>query len=172
MVASVLPADVPSPSIHEGDPVSELNTDRDCLLSSGSSTDDVTRTAPSTVRIVDGLPLRTFWSILSRDLGYDLQPLPHNEWLARVEDMIAAKGPSHVFFPFLHTLKQENVNEGGERSDRTCEVAISAAAEADGEGTTISEASYGRVEAAIRRNVQYLIEVRFLPAPDPAGSRE
>jgi thioester reductase-like protein len=122
----------------------------------------------SIVRILDGVPLRTFWTVLSHSFGYDLQPLPTRDWLSRLQEVVTAKGPSHVFFPFLDTLEQEKDNTPftveGAASDRTPERANKVMAAGIGREGATSAADYGDVEDVIRRNVEYLIDVGFLPA--------
>lgn len=73
-----------------------------------------------------------------------------------------------MFFPFLDTLEQEKDNTTftveGAASDRTPERANKVMAAGIGREGATSAADYGDVEDVIRRNVEYLIDVGFLPA--------
>lgn len=99
-------------------------------------------------RIRTGLPFSTLWHTLQHGFGYPLRPLPQAEWLSSIEATVLASGSEHALFPLLATLEKSAGSVGTEEP--------------------VPEqylASRERVQEAVMRNVKWLIEVGFLPAP-------
>ncbi|KAI9642951.1 hypothetical protein NHQ30_008685 [Ciborinia camelliae] len=101
------------------------------------------------VGIIDGLPVREFWSILGRDFGYIIKPLSQEEWLDAIHADIDSRHDSHPLWPLIHNLEKEQGKMGVPVYEIPQELKV---------GTPLS-----RVEAAIRKNVEYLRGVGFLP---------
>lgn len=108
------------------------------------------RTAATTTRILDGLPLADFWHLLTTDFGYDLRGVEGPEWWSRMRTNVEAKGPSHCLWPLSYMLEEV---KGG----------IGSAAPTTERGSLHDEATE-RVKAAVRMNVRHLQEIGFLPA--------
>lgn len=100
------------------------------------------------VGIIEGLPVREFWSILGRDFGYNIEPLNQEEWLDVVHADIDSKRESHLLWPLVHNLEKENGKMGMSMDEIPQDLKV---------GTPSS-----RVEAAIRKNVEYLRGIGFL----------
>lgn len=105
----------------------------------------------STIDILDGLPVQDFWAILS-DLGYDLAPMHQDAWMDAVQTDIDVRHESHPLWPLLHTFETDH----GRLGVPTTQIWQDSRATA---GTA-------RVKAAIRRNVEFMCEVGFLPRPN------
>ncbi|KAE8314643.1 hypothetical protein BDV41DRAFT_587139 [Aspergillus transmontanensis] len=93
--------------------------------------------------VLGGLSLGEFWGVLSTDIGYHLEPLAEEEWLQALEADILRRRESHPLFPFLLIIRQE----------------------AKSLGSKISHVRDSRVKRAVLGNIQYLINVGFLPRP-------
>ena len=97
--------------------------------------------------IRDGIPLLEFWDILREDLGYELRPVAHDKWMELLRKKVELRTESHPLWPVMHL-----VQEGNLASPRPKKLILE----------TMSE-----TKAAIRKNIEYLIEVGFLKAPEP-----
>lgn len=106
-------------------------------------------TSGPVVGIIDGLPVREFWSILGRDFGYMIKPVRQEEWLNAIHADIDTKHESHLLWPLIHNLEREHGKLGMPMDKIPPELRVST--------------SCLRVEAAIRKNIQYLREIGFLP---------
>lgn len=100
-------------------------------------------------RIRTGLPFSTLWHTLQHKFGYSLRSLPQAEWLSSIEAMVLAAGPEHPLFPLLATLEK---SAGSVGTDEVVPEQYLASSE--------------RVEEAVLKNVQWLIEGGFLPKPE------
>ena len=124
----------------------------------------VTHTAfhhtPTTTKILDGLPMHEFWTIVAR--AYKLQPLNASAWWIRLRAHVEASGSSHGLWPLLYML---------EPARGTLSSPVPAAPErefsppppAQAEEQTALERE--RVERALRKNIGYLQSIGFLPPP-------
>ena len=104
--------------------------------------------ATTTTRLTSGLRLSSLWHILtssSTTHGYKLTPLPHAEWLSRLRARVFQTGESHPLFPLLHILDRDG-GVVGEEED----------VDVDGSEVVV-------VEEAVRKNVEFLVRVGFLP---------
>ena len=106
------------------------------------------RTA-NVVKILDGMPVSRFWGILKHGLGYELHPLDSKSWADRTYKRIEEKGERHQLWPLLQT-----VEEGQGRIGAPC----------DPQGMV--DMDEPRIQAAVKRNVEYLSSIGFLPMPD------
>lgn len=96
-------------------------------------------------QVLDGLLFSDLWALLAEKFGYELQPLPHEEWLKCLYSAIAAEQEEHLLFPLLHTLEKDNGKVGSTEIPMGVE-------------------SAALMREVVGRNVEYLIEVGFLPA--------
>ncbi|MCJ1281400.1 hypothetical protein MMC26_000719 [Xylographa opegraphella] len=103
--------------------------------------------APHVDRVLDGLPFARVWALLSDEFGYALEPLPYEAWMERLRARVGERREAHGLFPMLHVLERD----GGQ-------VGVEVEKWWDMEG----EAEMMRV---VKRNVEYLIEIGFLPRP-------
>ncbi|TGO52808.1 hypothetical protein BCON_0134g00010 [Botryotinia convoluta] len=96
----------------------------------------------------EGLPVREFWSVLERNFGYKIKPLKQAKWLAAIYADIDSKHESHPLWPLIHNLEKEQGKLGMPIDQIPQDVKLS---------------TPSGIEAAIRKNVEYLREVGFLP---------
>lgn len=101
------------------------------------------------VKILDGIPVSDFWSTLKYELGYELHPLSSESWMNRIYKDIEAKGEKHQLWPLLQT-----VEEGHGRIGAPC----------DPRG--IVDIDEQRIKTAVKKNVEYLSSIGFLPKPN------
>lgn len=138
----------------------------------------VTRTAfhpastPTTTKILDGLPMHQFWTVVAR--AYTLQPLNASVWWTRLRDHVEASGSSHGLWPLLYMLEPARGTVSSpvpapEPDTRPMsERDFSPIAPARGEDETASGRE--RVERALRKNIEYLQSIGFLPPPTAGGA--
>ena len=106
------------------------------------------RTA-NVVKILDGMPVSRFWEILKHGLGYELHPLDSNSWTTRTYKRIEERGERHQLWPLLQTV-EEGQGRIGTPYDPQGMVDI----------------DQRRVQAAVKKNVEYLGSIGFLPMPN------
>ncbi|KAL2043784.1 hypothetical protein N7G274_003303 [Stereocaulon virgatum] len=96
-------------------------------------------------RLLDGLRFSNLWALLADGFGYRFEALEQEEWMTRLKNKIMETQENHMLFPLLHILERDgrSVGEKLEQSD---------------------EYDPGAVVEAVRKNVEYLIGVGFLPA--------
>lgn len=111
-------------------------------------------------RITNGLRLSSLWHMLTSTHGYRLLPLPQPEFLSRLRSRIFQVGESHCLFPLLHILERDGGSVGEEY------VPVKGSMDVDMEGSGKGEEV---MEEAVRRNVEYLIQVGFLPRAGRGG---
>ncbi|KAA8571693.1 hypothetical protein EYC84_001676 [Monilinia fructicola] len=85
------------------------NVARTVLECCDASRDDFTG---SHVGIIEGLPVREFWSIVGRDFGYNIEPLRQEEWLDAIYADIDSKHEKHPLWPLIHNLDKEHGKMG------------------------------------------------------------
>ena len=103
------------------------------------------------VKILDGIPVSGFWSILKDELGYVLDPLDSDLWMDRISTEIEAKGEKHHLWPLLQIIEEHQGKLGSPCNPRG-----------------VIDMDDGRIKAAVKKNVQYLTSIGFLPKPDGA----
>ena len=101
------------------------------------------------VKILDGMPVSSFWEILKHGLGYELHPLSSQLWADRTCTRIEERGEKHQLWPLLQV-----VEDGQGRIGAPC----------DPQGMV--DMDEHRIQAAVKRNVEYLCSIGFLPMPD------
>ena len=62
--------------------------------------------------VADALPIVDFWAVFTQDLGYKLQPLPQDEWLAAVHADVEVQREAHPLWPLLLTLETDHERLG------------------------------------------------------------
>ena len=95
--------------------------------------------------IDDGIPLSDLWKIL-RDLKYELKSMTYNEWIVLLKQRVEVKKEKHPFWPVMHLIQDGNLADRRPKRMTSNETAL-------------------EIKAAIRKNVEYLIEIGFLKAP-------
>lgn len=127
------------------------------LSSALGETGEEERTSPFApyTAIDSDISIADFWRIVSEVLGGAgacLTPVSWEEWLLKVQGDLESEGERHVLWPVQHFL-------GRLGSPPTQKV--------NGSGVGAAEAgvSSRRVEAAVRKNVEYLLESGFLGVP-------
>lgn len=113
----------------------------------------------ATVRVPTRLRLSALWRILRTTYGYPLAPLPQTEWLARLRRRVFETGEAHVLFPLLHILDRDGgvVGEEGEEEEGLMTTNGSGSGSGSGSGDEVE------VEEVVRKNIEYLVRVGFLP---------
>ena len=149
-------------------------------------------------RVLNGLLFADLWALLREEFGYALEPVTHEAWMGRLKARIGEAQEAHGLFPLLHVLERDGGNIGEERV-AVDEAEAEAEAEAErgreshdaragaGAGAEARDRSEeatgagagtdpvvrgGEVGKSVKRNVEYLIEVGFLPRPRRADGAE
>lgn len=104
-----------------------------------------------TERVLSGLHFSDLWNMIDEMFMCHLEALPETEWLRRLRLQVMDVGESHLLFPLLEILEREGGNIG--------EVKATLEASSDKE-------TYDDAMAVIKRNLEYLIDVGFLPLPN------
>ncbi|MCJ1279558.1 hypothetical protein MMC21_007382 [Puttea exsequens] len=100
------------------------------------------------IKVLDGIPMLDFFSLLESVLGCDLQPLTSEAWMTRIYADIANKGERHCLWPLLQTVEQ-------------CKGLIGAPC--DPRGSVAFDER--RVRTAVKKNIEYLSDIGFLRTP-------
>lgn len=103
----------------------------------------------STVKVLDGVTVGQFWEVLTHECGYQLGPMDQATWLQAVGRDMEQKREAHHLWPLIDTLERDQGRLGSARmpSERS---AVDLAA----------------VRSAIKKNIEYLGLIGFLPMPD------
>ena len=101
------------------------------------------------IKILDGMPVSSFWEVLRHGLGYELHPLDPNSWTNRTYKSIEERGERHQLWPLLQI-----VEEGQGRIGTPCHP------------QGVKDIDQLRIQAAVKKNVEYLSSIGFLPMPD------
>ena len=100
------------------------------------------------VKILDGMPVSHFWEILKHALGCEMHPLDPDSWTDRTYKSIEERGERHQLWPLLQTVEEEQGRIGSPY-----------------EPQGMKDIDQRRVQAAVKRNVEYLSSIGFLPTP-------
>ena len=100
-------------------------------------------------KILRGISVQAFWKLLADEFGYNIQALHQDRWMESVQQDIDRKQEEHRLWPLLDTLE-----EGKGR------IGVSGK-HPEGEDA----AATLRLKNAIRKNVEYLINIGFFPPP-------
>ncbi|KAK6197012.1 hypothetical protein LQW54_010974 [Pestalotiopsis sp. IQ-011] len=80
----------------------------------GSYTDG--NSAPhAALRMMQGVPVRDFWRMVSEDAGITLQAMDFQDWLQIVNANVSRKGPSHLLWPVMEWVEQRKGRIGDAR---------------------------------------------------------
>ena len=135
---------------HEADWLTVSTADKvavttvDCILKNSKCS----QTREQVTHIRDGIPLSDLWESLREDMGYALRSMAYLEWLEMLVKKVELQTESHPLWPVMHLIQEGNL--GGPRP----------------KDMTPNEIK-SEIKAAIRKNVEYLIEVGYLKAPEP-----
>ena len=114
-------------------------------------------------RVLDGIVFADLWSMLREEFGYALEPVGYEMWMDRLRTSVTEKQEKHGLFLLLHVLERDGGRLGEEIVDGGW---------AEEGGEVVSSRRDG-VREAVKKNVEYLIEVGFLPRRGSAeGSGE
>ncbi|CAH0039595.1 unnamed protein product [Clonostachys rhizophaga] len=105
--------------------------------------------------IDDGIHWGQFWSLL-RGMGYQLEGQRTAEWLQTIRKDVDVDRESHVLWPVMHILEAENAHPY--------------AIIEKGSNVKLSRNTPLTLKVAITKNIEFLIDVGFLPQP-PSSSR-
>lgn len=97
-------------------------------------------------KLLGGLLVRDFWSVITRTCGLGLQPLKHDEWLMRLRADVNEKGGRHPCYPIMHMAEQGPEVLGARKP-----------------AALVDTGPDAKLVRAIERNVQYLSDIGFLP---------
>ena len=114
--------------------------------------DDIQTKDDVVKKILDGLLLADFWDVVQHGFGYSLKPLPYVEWLELIRAAVKTGVEAHPLFPVMHILEKGSSGIGSEEAPE-------------------DKNSTARMKDVVRRNVQSLIDVGFLPTPSQQRSR-
>ena len=105
-------------------------------------------------KVLDGLRFGELWEVLG-ELGYQFQGRGFEEWMGRLRGMVLERGEKHLLFPLLHILEREGDCVGEEVAPHRGKNGV----------VMFPTAASTRMKEVVKRNVKYLIDVGFLPAP-------
>ncbi|KAI4277633.1 MAG: hypothetical protein L6R38_005416 [Xanthoria sp. 2 TBL-2021] len=97
------------------------------------------------VKILDGLAVVDFWSIIKNQLGIKMQSSGSDSWMHQLNLSIDDQGEKHLLWPLLWTIEQGKGKLGVGRSH-----------------PRMMESDKRRVREAVVKNIEYLIGVGFL----------
>ncbi|KAL8992805.1 MAG: hypothetical protein Q9169_006820, partial [Polycauliona sp. 2 TL-2023] len=98
-------------------------------------------------RVLCGVWFEDIWTILKEDHGYTLEGMETDAWLSLLTSTVESTGEEHLLFPLLDTLEKEGKTIGVDWQPKDF------------------DHDHRRTMEAIRKNVEYLIGVGFMPAP-------
>ncbi|KAL8668797.1 MAG: hypothetical protein Q9168_006590 [Polycauliona sp. 1 TL-2023] len=97
------------------------------------------------VKILDGLAVSDFWSIIMQQLGINIQPSRFDSWMQQLNASIDAQGEAHPLWPLLLTIEQ-----GKGRLGVACNP------------PEMKESDQRRIRQSLVKNVAYLLDTGFL----------
>lgn len=121
-----------------------------CLCSSETPSEQTDTPPQTVVKMLDGLVMRDFWNVLTRDFGYGLEAVDGAEWWCLLRAHVERAGSRHCLWALQDILAAE---AGEIASTATVPTAAMAATSAG-------------MRRAVRSNVRYLRQVRFLPSEE------
>lgn len=98
------------------------------------------------VSIREGIPLQQLWTILNDNMGYELLPMSHNQWIRKLQKDLEASTENHPLWPVMHLLKEGNFASRRPKLE-------------------VSKEAVDLTRAAIQKNVEFLIDEGFLKKP-------
>lgn len=67
------------------------------------------------LRMMQGVPVRDFWRVVSEGTGITLQAMDFQDWLQVVNANVSRKGPSHLLWPVMEWVEQRKGRIGDAR---------------------------------------------------------
>ena len=104
-------------------------------------------------RLLQGIQFEAIWSMLKEDFGYGIESMQEDLWKERLVQHVTEAGEKHMLWPLMDTFEKESGRISVEWQPD------------DSQGE-----ENARAKAAVRRNVEYLIDVGFLPTPPASGA--
>ena len=117
-----------------------------------STADPVRSRGAKVVKILDGLLVADFWGVIGHELGYSIRPLSSESWMKRIYKAIETRDEKHPLWPLLQT-----VEEGQGKLGAPCDP------------RTTVEIDEWRVKGAVKKSVEYLSDIGFLPNREQGG---
>lgn len=111
-----------------------------------SVTEPVQSRSAKVVKILDGLVVSDFWSVVSHELGYEISPLGADSWMKRIYKEIDTNAEKHPLWPLLQTVEEGQGKLGAPYDPRA-----------------MVECDEWRVRTAVKRSAEYLSNIGFLP---------
>ena len=102
-----------------------------------------------TVKVLDGLTVGQFWEVLTHECGYQLEPMDQASWLQAIGRDMEQKREAHHLWPLMDTLARDQGRLGSARTP-----------------SERSAVGLAAVQSAIKKNIEYLGLIGFLPTPD------
>ena len=130
----------------------------------------------NTTRVLSHISLSSLMGIVASVTGRTLQPLPHGEWLVRLQAHVLEVGETHLLFPLMETVEREGGRVG-------CAIPISSFGKDDicgGEEEDVMEGwgnerkergmeTEGGLEDVVRANVEGLMAEGFFLSREGEG---
>ena len=105
---------------------------------------DVDSSAPPIRQIFDGLLFSELWALVMDQFGYEMHPVPYENWLERLQSAIATQRETHELFPFKYSLEIDCVSYHSRH---------------------LPQSRSKPAKAAIVFNILQLIDAGYLPPP-------
>lgn len=115
------------------------------------------RDVKSVTYMTDGITEREFWDIFIRGLKYPMRPMDHQTWMGTMRQSIQREGSTHALRPVADTFEAIGGRLGGDHLP---------------ESEMIPPSQKQHVKAAIRRNIQFLVETGFMASPSGKKSKD
>ncbi|KAL2038968.1 hypothetical protein N7G274_008308 [Stereocaulon virgatum] len=113
-----------------------------------SRTEPTQARAANVVKILDGMPVSSFWEVLRHGLGCELHPLDPDSWMNRTYKSIEERRERHQLWPLLQIVEEGHGRIGTPYHPQG-----------------MVNIDQRRIQAAVKKNVEYLSSIGFLPMP-------
>ncbi|KAJ6261017.1 hypothetical protein Dda_3682 [Drechslerella dactyloides] len=125
-----------------------------------SSTADVSATilnqalgdnVTASVQVRNGMAVKEFWTMLIDELDYDMKPVEWSSWLDLMRQKLETAGSTHVLWPVFQFLGQLGVAKSSTGPEETQKI---------------------QIKAALKKNIEYLVGIGYLPDANGGRSRD
>lgn len=127
--------------------------------------------SPEGLKMMEGIPVREFWKVISEGTGLKLRAMDFDDWLRVVNVNVSRQGPSHPLWPVMEWVEQRK-GTIGDTSLAMCKASSCSGHPLDQAlGTDNGTHTVGcqqpkntrdKTLQALRKSVEYLSSLRFL----------
>lgn len=135
--------------------LSDVETVAGSIISAATEHSSTCAMKAQVIKILDGITVADFWQVV-RQAGYQLRPMPAQEWWKEMRENVQRQGEDHCLWPLLWML------EDGQGGIGTASGGCQSDSSSEDDGATIL-VMRSRIMAAIARNLAWLGEEKSLP---------